>query len=152
MVHLPGAKKELTDWLSRTEFDSKFGLKSEVESHEAFSRVLPTRFVNKTVFQAQCPIPTKNCFPEFNLDDHDDDQIKAVIAILSPHDPQVIEGKLWYKTDKELFCERLRVVPVSKVPQELRWTHTYWSDTLVRNAKYSLSSQIFIPLSRRNVS
>jgi len=39
MVYLPDAKNELTDWLSRTEFDSKFGPKSEVESREAFPRM-----------------------------------------------------------------------------------------------------------------
>jgi len=37
MVHLPGAKNELPDWLSCVEFDLKFAPKSEVESSEGFS-------------------------------------------------------------------------------------------------------------------
>jgi len=58
-------------------------------------------------------------FPEFQLDGHDDDQIKATIAVLSPCNPQVIEGELWYKTDKELFCEDSDLSPFQNYPQAL---------------------------------
>jgi len=116
LVHLLGAKNELTDWLSRTEFDSNFGLKSEVESC--------TKRNAQFFFKID--------FPEFNLSDHDDDQIKTIIAVLYPFNPKVIEGKLWYKTDKGLFCESLRIFLGSKVPQALRWTQkgpAHWITT-----------------------
>jgi len=46
-------------------------------------------------FPSAMPNSYKNNFQEFDLDDHDDDQIKAKIAVLSTYNPQVIEGKLW---------------------------------------------------------
>jgi len=91
LVHLPGAKNDLTDWLSRTHFDSKFGPKSEVESREAFSRMDTQDLSIKVFFKAQCPIPFQIWFSRIQFDD---EQIETITGVLSPYNPQVIEGKL----------------------------------------------------------
>jgi len=67
-VHLPGAKNELTDWLSRTEFDSKFCLKFEVESREAFSRMDTQLDLSMKLFpKRNAQFLFKIDFPEVNL-------------------------------------------------------------------------------------
>lgn len=65
MVHLAGAKNELTDRLSHTDFDMKFGPKSQVESREAFSRMDTELDLPIKLFPN--PIRLQNWFPEINL-------------------------------------------------------------------------------------
>jgi len=82
MVYSPGTKNELTDWLSRTEFDYTFGLKSEVESREAFAGMKTQLDLSMKLFQKRnAQFLLKIDFTEFNLDDHNDDQIKAKITV-----------------------------------------------------------------------
>jgi len=60
MVHLTGVKHELPGWLSRTEFNSKFCLTSEVHSCEAFSRIDTQLDFSMKFSQAQRPITLQN--------------------------------------------------------------------------------------------
>jgi len=63
----------------------------------------------------------------------------------------MIKGKLWYKTDKELFCERLRVVPVSKVPQALGWTHIMVGHTGSHRTILSFFQNFYTPLTKKRL-
>ena len=118
ICHIPGMKNEMCDWLSRQDFDKLTGMEFESLASEAFIRMDKQLDLRVEVVNV-----LGECGVKLLPSDFSQSEFKDVWQKLSPHAMDFHEEKMFYRTDNELFCERKLVVPLSKVPEVLKWAH-----------------------------
>ena len=118
VVHIPGLKNELCDWLSRHDFDGKIGTNCETLAQEAFIRM--DRQLDLGL-QAILILATSDL--KMSNQDYKDSEYKSLWEKLEPHQSSFEDEQMFYRTENELFCERKLVIPTQRIPEAIKWCH-----------------------------
>ena len=112
--HIPGIKNELSDYISRNNFEALIGESSEALARETFQRM---------DVQLDLSMRTARILEGWSLTD-DQSEYKEILQTLSTGlEPRVIDGHQWYKNNQYLFYEDRIVVPEARLDGCLQWSH-----------------------------
>ena len=99
--HIPGIRNELTDYISRNNFDAIIGESSEALAKEAFQHM---------DVQLDLSMRTAGI-------------LESLQTLSTGLEPRVIDGHQWYKDNQNLFYEDRIVVPEVRLDGCLQWSH-----------------------------
>ena len=112
--HIPGIKNELSDYISRNNFDALIGESSEALAREAFQRM---------DVQLDLSMRTAGILEGWSLTDYQSEYKEIPQTLSTGLEPRVIDGHQWYKNNQYLFCEDRIVVPEARLDGCLQWSH-----------------------------
>ena len=112
--HIPGIKNELSDYMSRNNFDALIGESSEALAKEAFQRM---------DVQVDQSIRTAGILEGSSLTDYQSEYKEILQTLSTGLEPRVIDGHQWYKNNQYLFYEDRIVVPEARLDGCLQWAH-----------------------------
>ena len=104
--HTPGIKNELSDYISRNNFDALIGESSEALPREAFQRM---------DVQLDVSMPTAGIWEGWSLTDYQSEYEEILQTLSTGLEPRVIDGHQWYKNNQYLFYEDRIVVPEARL-------------------------------------
>ena len=112
--HIPGIKNELSDYISRNNFDALIGESSEALAKEAFQRM-----------DVQLDLSTRSAgiLEGCSLTDYQSEYKEILKALSIGLEPRVIDGNQWYKHNRYLFYEDRIVVPEARLDGCLQCSH-----------------------------
>ena len=114
-VHnIPGIKNELSDYISRKNFDALIGESSEARTKEAFQRM---------DVQLDLSMRTAGILEGWSLTDYQSEYKEILQTLSTGLEPGVIDGHQWYKNNQYLFYEDRIVVPEARLDGCLQWSH-----------------------------
>ena len=106
-VHqIPGIKKELSDYISRNNFDALIGESSEALAQEAFQRM---------DIQLDHSMRTARILEVWSLTDYQSEYGNILQTLSTGLETRVIDGHQWYKNGRYLFYEDRIVVPEARL-------------------------------------
>ena len=94
--HIPGIKNELSDYISRNNFDALIGESSEALAKEAFQRM---------DVQLDLSMRTAGILERWSLTDYQSEYEEILQTLSTGLEPRVIDGHQWYKNNQYLFYE-----------------------------------------------
>ena len=100
--HNPGIKNELSDYISRNNFDALIGESSEGLAKEAFQRM---------DVQLDLSMQTAVTLDGWRLTDYQSEYKEILQTLSTGLEPRVIDGHQWYQKNDYLFYEERIVVP-----------------------------------------
>ena len=112
--HIPGIKNELSDYISRNNFDALIGESSEALAKEAFQRM---------DVQLDLSMRTAGILEGWSLTDYQSEYEEILQTLSTGLEPRVIDGHQWYKNNQYLFYEDRIVVPEARLDGCLQWSH-----------------------------
>ena len=112
--HIPGIKNELSDYISRNNFDALIGESSEALAREAFQRM---------DVQLDLSMRTAPIVEGWSLTDYQSEYKEILQTLSTGLEPRVIDGHQWYKNNQYLFYEDRIVVPEARLDGCLQWSH-----------------------------
>ena len=112
--HIPGIKNELSDYISRNNFDALTGESSEALAREAFQRM---------DVQLDLSMRTAGILEGWSLTDYQSEYKEILQTLSAGLEPRVIDGHQWYKNNQYLFYEDRVVVPEARLDGCLQWSH-----------------------------
>ena len=112
--HIPGIKNELSDYISRNNFDALIGESSEALAREAFQRM---------DVQLDLSMRTAGILEGWSLTDYQSEYEEILQNLSTGLEPRVIDGHQWYKNNQYLFYEDRIVVPEARLDGCLQWSH-----------------------------
>ena len=112
--HIPGIKNELSDYISRNNFDALIGESSEALAREAFQRM---------DVQLDLSMRTAGILEGWSLTDYQSEYKEILQTLSTGLEPRVIDGHQWYKNNQYLFYEDRIVVPEARLDGCLQWSH-----------------------------
>ena len=112
--HIPGIKNELSDYISRNNFDALIGESSEALAREAFQRM---------DVQLDLSMRTAGMLEGWSLTDYQSEYKEILRTLSTGLQPRVIDGHQWYKNNQYLFYEDRIVVPEARLDGCLQWSH-----------------------------
>ena len=112
--HTPGVKNELSDYISRNNFDALIGESSEALAKEAFQRM---------DVQLDLSMRTARILEGWSLTHYQSEQTHILQTLSTGLEPRVIDGHQWYKNNQYLFYEDRTVVPEARLDGCLQWSH-----------------------------
>ena len=112
--HIPGIKDELSDYISRNNFDTLIGESSEALAKEAFQR---------TDVQLDLFMRTAGILQNWSLTDYQSEYKEILQTLSTGLEPRVIDGHQWYKNNQYLSYEDPIVIPESRFDGCLQWAH-----------------------------
>ena len=112
--HIPGIKNELSDYISRNNFDALIGESSEALAKEAFQRM---------DVQLDLSMRTARILEGWSLTDYQSEYEEIIQTLSTGLKPRVIDGHQWYKNNQYLFYEDRIVVPEARLDGCLQWAH-----------------------------
>ena len=104
--HIPGIKNELSDYISRNNFDALIGESSEALAKEAFQRM---------DVQLDLSMRTARILEGWSLTDYQSEYKEILQTLSTGLEPRVIDGHQWYKNNQYLFYEDRIVVPEAQL-------------------------------------
>ena len=104
--HIPGRKNELSDFLSRNNFDALIGESSEALAKEAFQRM---------DVQLDLSMRTAGILEGWSPTDYQSEYKEILQTLSTGLEPRVIDGHPWYKNNQYLFYEDRIVVPEARL-------------------------------------
>ena len=117
IFHLPGLKNELCDFLSRSNFEQKLDLNFEELAQSAFAKMDSQLdlWLQKVLFLSE----------KFSIEEKDylDSEFQEIWRKLQLNKTQFEDGKLWFRSEKKLFCERKLVIPHKKLDEVIKICH-----------------------------
>ena len=105
--HIPGIKNELSDYISRKDFDALIGESSEALAKEAVQRM---------DVQLDLSIRTAGILEGWSLSDYQSEYKEILQTLSTGLEPRVIDGHQWYKNNQYLFYE-------DRIDGCLQWSH-----------------------------
>ena len=130
--HIPGIKNELSDYISRNNFNALIGESSEALAREAFQRM---------DVQLDLSMRTAGILEGWSLTDYQSEYEEILQTLSTGLEPRVIDGHQWYKNSQYLFVSAAN-------PHLLRFSQicprlaTFWSFSLLRrNRRPAAQSQ-----------
>ena len=114
MHHIPGIKNELSDYISRNNFDALIGESSEALAKEAFQRM---------DVQLDLSMRTAGILEGWSLTDYQSEYEEILQTLSTGLEPRVIDGHQWYKNNQYVFYEDRIVVPEARLDGCLQWSH-----------------------------
>ena len=118
--HIPGIKNELSDYISRNNFDALIGESSEALAKEAFQRM---------DVQLDLSMRTAGILEGWSLTDQQSEYKEILQTVSTGLQPRVIDGHQWYKNDQYLFYEDCIDVPEAGLDGCLQWSHLSFGHT-----------------------
>ena len=112
--HIPGIENELSDYISRKNFDALIGESSEALAKEAFQRM---------DVQLDLSMRTAGILEGWSLTDYQSEYEEILQTLSTGLEPRVIDGHQWYKNNQYLFYEDRIVVPEARLDGCLQWSH-----------------------------
>ena len=112
--HIPGIKNELSDYISRNNFDALIGESSEALAKEAFHRM---------DVELDLSMRTAGILEGRSLADYQSEYKEILQTLSTGLKPLVIDGHQWYKNNQYLFYEDRHVVPEARLDGCLQWSH-----------------------------
>ena len=112
--HIPGIKNELSDYISRNNFDALIGESSEALAKEAFQRM---------DVQLDLSMRTAGILEGWSLTDYQSEYKEILQTLSTGLEPRVIDGHQWYKNNQYVFYEDRIVVPEARLDGCLQWSH-----------------------------
>ena len=112
--HILGIKNELSDYISRSNFDALMGESSEALAREAFQRM---------DVQLDLSMRTAGILEGWSLTDYQSEYKEILQTLSTGLEPRVIDGHQWYKNNQYLFYEHRIVVPEARLDGCLQWSH-----------------------------
>ena len=112
--HIPGIKNELSDYISRNNFDALIGESSEALAREAFPRM---------DVQLDLSMRTAGILEGWSLTDYQSEYEEILQTLSTGLEPRVIDGHQWYKNNQYVFYEDRIVVPEARLDGCLQWSH-----------------------------
>ena len=112
--HIPGIRNELSDDISRNNFDALIGESSEALAKEAFQRM---------DIQLDLSMRTAGILEGCRPTDYQSEYKDILQTLSSGLDPPVIDGHQWYKNNQYLLYEDGIVVPEARLDGCLQWSH-----------------------------
>ena len=112
--HIHGIKNELSDYISRNNFDALIGESSEALAREAFQRM---------DVQLDLSMRTAGILEGWSLTDYQSEYKEILQTLRTGLEPRVIDGHQWYKNNQYLFYEDRIVVPEARLDWCLQWSH-----------------------------
>ena len=94
--HIPGIKNELSDYISRNNFDALIGESSEALAKEVFQRM---------DVQRDLSMRTAGILEGWSLTDYQSEYKKILQTLSTGLEPRVIDGHQWYKNNQYHFYE-----------------------------------------------
>ena len=99
--HIPRTKNELSDYISRNNFDALIGESSEELAKEAFQPM---------DVQLDLSIGTAGILEDWSLTDYQSEYKEILQTLGTGLKPRVFDGQQWYKNNQYLFYEDRIVV------------------------------------------
>ena len=87
----------------------------------------------------------------FAIEDYKDSEYKSLWEKLTPHQTSFEDDQMYYRTDKELFCERKLVVPTKKIADIINWCHKQNGHPGPERTIQFLLKYFYIDLSRKDL-
>ena len=115
--HIPGLKNELCDFLSRSQFEELTNTEIDKLASEAFARM--DRQLDLTM-QSLLSMTREL---QFKKEDYQNGEFQNIWVQLGEYVTTIVDAKMFYKTEEELFCERKLVVPDNKLQDTILWCH-----------------------------
>ena len=112
--HIPGIKNELSDYISRNNFDALIGESSEALAKEAFQRM---------DVQLDLSMRTAGFLEGWSLTDYQSEYKEILQTLSTGLETRVIDGHQWYKNNQYLVYEDRTVVPEARLDGCLRWSN-----------------------------
>ena len=112
--HIPGIKNELSDYISRNNFDALISESSEALAKEAFQRM---------DVHLDLSMRTAGILEAWSLTDYQSEYEEILETLSTGLEPRVIDGHQWYKYNQHLFYEDRMVVPEARTDGCLQWSH-----------------------------
>ena len=112
--HIPGIKNELSDYISRNNFDALIGEGSEALARDAFQRM---------DVQLDLSMRTAGILEGWSLTDYQSEYEEILQTLSTGLEPRVIDGHQWCKNNQYLFYEDRIVVPEARLDGCLQWSH-----------------------------
>ena len=111
--HIPGIKNELSDYISRNNFDVLI-----FESSEALVKGASQRMD----VQLELFMRTAGILEGWSLPDYQSEYKEILQTLSTGLKPRVIDGHQWYKNNQYLFYEDRIVVPEARLDGCLQWS------------------------------
>ena len=112
--HIPGMKNELSDYISRNNFDAHFGESSEAPAKEGFQRM---------DVQLDLSMRTGGILKGWSLTDYQSEYKEILQTLSTGVGTRVIDGHKWDKKTQYLFYGDRIVVPGAQPDGCLQWSH-----------------------------
>ena len=112
--HIPGIKNELSDYISRNNFDALIGESSEALAKEGFQGM---------DVQLDLSMRTAGILEGWSPPDYQSEYKEILQTLSTGLEPRVIDGHQWYKNNQYLFYEDRIVVPEARLDGCLQWSH-----------------------------
>ena len=112
--HIPGIKNELSDYISRNNFDALIGESSEALAKAAFQCM---------DVQLDLSMRTAGILEGWSLTDYQSEYEEILQTLSTGLEPRVIDGHQWYKNNQYPFYEDRIVVPEARLDGCLQWSH-----------------------------
>ena len=138
---IPGIKNEMCDWLSRSHFDSLTGQDFDQLAQDAFDQMdtaLDFAIINKI-----------SDILTFSGLDHSKTEWSETWQSLAAYQSKLIDGKMFYRTTSELFCETKKVVPKTMLQKVLGWCHDVNGHPGPERTVLLFLQQFFVEISKR---
>ena len=112
--HIPGIKNEVSDYISRNNFDALIGESSEAHAKEAFQGM---------DVQLDSFMRTAGILEGWSLTDYQSEYREILQTLNTGLEPRVIDGHQWYKNNQYLFYKGLIAVCEARLDGCLQWSH-----------------------------
>jgi hypothetical protein len=139
--HIPGAKNELCDMLSRDNFCELFQADSEDLARQAFQRMdiqLDLRMEALEQMKDLCAQDYQEEYPQ-------------VWGRIQPHSATLIDGTMFYRDENKLWNERKLVLPKGKLPDTIVWCHTINGHPGIERTTWFLKSNFHVDLTLKDL-
>ena len=146
VCHIPGIKNEMCDWLSRQDFDNLTGTESDLLAQEAFIRMDKQLDLGLQAIRLLLHQEFK-----FSGDDYVQSGFKDIWESLEPNQMEFFGQRMFFRTETELFCERKLVIPLSKLPEVLKWSHHANGHPGPDRTVWFFLQHFFVDLSRKEL-
>ena len=114
VLHIPGIKNDLSDYISRNNFDARIGESSEALAKEAFERI---------DVQLDLSMRTAGILDGWSLTDYQSEYKEILETPSTRLEPRVIHRQQWYKDNQYVFYEDRIVVPEARLDGCPQWSH-----------------------------
>ena len=141
VLHLPGCKNELDDYISRNNFEEKYQVEWESLAEDAFARM---------DVQLDLGIEEVALFQSWRWKDYEEEH-QEVLDELQGGTCKLLGGDMWLRSGELLYKDKLIVVPEKRIGEVVHWAHNAFGHPGVRGTVWELGRRFAIPRSSKEI-
>lgn len=140
IFHIPGAKNEMADLLSRGSFVETFQVESEELAKDAFERM---------DLQLDLRLEVLGLKKEDYME-----EFKEIWESLTPGVPKLIEedGQMYYRSQDHLFCEKKLVIPEARLQSTIEEVHIAQGHPGIVGTVWSFLARFYTSKSKKELT